>query len=67
MFWKKDTVSFYCVIIRHRTNIHNDSCRVSLIRSITCCNDIFNISNRFRENEEERYVLEKNIRFHFTV
>ena len=30
MFWKKDTVSFYCVIITLRSNIHNDSCRVNL-------------------------------------
>ena len=30
MFWKKDTISFYCVIISLRTNIHNDSCRVLL-------------------------------------
>ena len=30
MFWKKDTVSFYCVTISLRTNIHNDSCRVLL-------------------------------------
>ena len=28
MFWKKDMVSFYCVIISLRTNIHNDSYRV---------------------------------------
>ena len=28
MFWKKNMVSFYCVIINYRTNIHNDSCRV---------------------------------------
>ena len=28
MFWKKDTVSFCCIVIIHRTNIHNDSCRV---------------------------------------
>ena len=28
MFWKKDTVSFYYVIISHRTNIYNDSCIV---------------------------------------
>ena len=30
MFWKKDMVSFYYVIISHRINIHNDSCRVLL-------------------------------------
>ena len=30
MFWKKDTVSFYCIIISLRTNIHNDSCGVQL-------------------------------------
>ena len=30
MFWKKDTVLFYYVIISHRTNIHNDSYRVLL-------------------------------------
>ena len=30
MFWKKDTVSFYCVIISLETNIHNDSYRVQL-------------------------------------
>ena len=28
MFLKKDMVSFYCIIISLRTNIHNDSCRV---------------------------------------
>ena len=30
MFWKKDIVSFYCVIISLKANIHNDSCRVYL-------------------------------------
>ena len=30
MFWKNNTVSFYCVIISHWTNIHNDSCSVWL-------------------------------------
>ena len=28
MFWKRDTVSIYCIFISLRTNIHNDSCRV---------------------------------------
>ena len=27
MMWKKDMVSFYCVIISLKTNIHNDNCR----------------------------------------
>ena len=30
MFWKKNTVSFYCIIISLRTNIHNDSCTIKL-------------------------------------
>ena len=29
-FFKKDTISFYYVIISLRANIHNDSCRVLL-------------------------------------
>ena len=33
MFWKIDMVSFYCVIISLRTNIHNNSCRVYLGQS----------------------------------
>ena len=30
MLWKKNMVKFYCIIISHRINIYNDSCRVSL-------------------------------------
>ena len=30
MFLYKNTVLFYCVIISHRTNIHNISCTVEL-------------------------------------
>ena len=42
MFWKKDKIKFYCVIISLRTNIHNDSCKVQLDLSDTAM--IFPIS-----------------------
>ena len=55
MFWKKDTVKFYCVIISHRTNNHNDSCRVWLGQS--------EAAMIWGRNEEEIHVLDKRYSF----
>ena len=41
MFWIKGTVSIYC----HRTNIHNDSCKVEL--GLSGAVMIFPIPNSF--------------------
>ena len=34
---------------------------------IRCCNDISNISNSFRENEEESHVFGKRMHFFYCV
>ena len=55
MLWKKDTVSFYCVNICLRTNIHNDSCRVQLGLSDTLM--IFPISLIAFEKQRKKVVF----------
>ena len=66
MFWKKDTVLLYCVIISHRTNIHNDSCRVYLGLSDAAM--IFSISIiAFEKMRKKVMCLGKEIQLHFTT
>ena len=65
VMWKKDTVSFYCVIISLRTNIHNDSCRVYLGLSDAAM--IFPISLIAFEKMRKKVMFWKKIQFHFTA